>query len=201
MNSIFNKFTFICKAENMDVKEKNIYIKIYLLIILVFSIACCIVFANYNYELIKIISYIVLINSLVLLAFIDYMQRIIPNKILLLMIVLRLLFITVEITLYNHMIYSILLSYFLGLVAGGVVFLLSALILKNSIGMGDVKLVAVIGFYVGIGNLFSCVMLSLIISFIVGVILILAKKINRKDFIPFAPFLMLGTFLTLIFRL
>lgn len=201
MNSIFNKFTFICKAENMDVKEKNIYIKIYLLISLIFSIACCIVFANYNYELIKIISYIVLINSLVLLAFIDYMQRIIPNKILLLMIVLRLLFITVEITLYNHMIYSILLSYFLGLVAGGVVFLLSALILKNSIGMGDVKLVAVIGFYVGIGNLFSCVMLSLIISFIVGVILILAKKINRKDFIPFAPFLMLGTFLTLIFRL
>lgn len=201
MNSIFNKFTFICKAENMDVKEKNIYIKIYLLISLIFSIACCIVFANYNYELIKIISYIVLINSLVLLAFIDYMQRIIPNKILLLMIVLRLLFITVEITLYNHMIYSILLSSFLGLVAGGVVFLLSALILKNSIGMGDVKLVAVIGFYVGIGNLFSCVMLSLIISFIVGVILILAKKINRKDFIPFAPFLMLGTFLTLIFRL
>ncbi|HBB29513.1 MAG TPA: hypothetical protein DC000_09775 [Clostridiales bacterium] len=59
----------------------------------------------------------------------------------------------------------------------------------------------VIGFYVGISDLFSCMLLSLIISLIVGCILIITKKITSKDFIPFAPFLTLGTVLTLLFKL
>jgi prepilin signal peptidase PulO-like enzyme (type II secretory pathway) len=177
------------------------HIKIYSIICIISSIICFLVFSNYNYELVKILSYIVLINALILLAYIDYKQKIIPNKILMSMIVIRLIFITVEAILYKNMIYSIILSSFLGLVAGGGTFLLAAFIIKNSIGMGDVKLVAVIGLYVGIGDLFSCIILSLLISLIVGVILILSKKINSKDFIPFAPFLMIGTILTLFFRL
>ncbi len=180
---------------------KNNEISLKLMLCTALSIICFLVFTNYNYELVKILSYIVLINVLVLLAYIDYKQKIIPNKILKLMIALRLIFLIVELILYKNMIYSIILSAFLGLIAGGGVFLLVAFILKNSIGMGDIKLVAVIGFYVGIGDLFSCVIWSLLISLISGVALILAKKINSKDMIPFAPFLMFGTILSLVFRL
>lgn len=151
--------------------------------------------------MIQIINYIILISSLVLLAYIDFKKKIIPNKILLAMLILRLILIGIEALLYRNMIYSILISSFLGLIVGGGAFLLVAFILKNSVGMGDIKLVAIIGFYVGIENLFSCVICSLLISLICGVALILAKKINSKDMIPFAPFLMLGTFITLIFSL
>lgn len=151
--------------------------------------------------MLQIINYIILISSLILLAYIDFRKKIIPNKILLAMLVLRLTLISIEALLYKNMVYSILLSSFLGLIVGGGAFLLVALILKNSIGMGDIKLVAVIGFYVGIENLFSCVICSLLISLICGVVLILAKKISSKDMIPFAPFLMLGTFITLVFSL
>lgn len=152
-------------------------------------------------NMLQIINYIILISSLILLAYIDFRKKIIPNKILLAMLVLRLTLISIEALLYKNMVYSILLSSFLGLIVGGGAFLLVALILKNSIGMGDIKLVAVIGFYVGIENLFSCVICSLLISLICGVVLILAKKISSKDMIPFAPFLMLGTFITLVFSL
>lgn len=151
--------------------------------------------------MIQIINYVVLISSLILLAYIDFKKKIIPNKILLAMLILRLILIGIEVLLYRNMIYSILLSSFLGLLVGGGAFLLVAFILKNSVGMGDIKLVAIIGFYVGIENLFSCVICSLLISLICGVALILAKKINSKDMIPFAPFLMLGTFITLVFSL
>jgi leader peptidase (prepilin peptidase)/N-methyltransferase len=151
--------------------------------------------------MIHIINYIILISSLVLLAYIDFKKKIIPNKILLVMLVLRLILIGIEGLLYRDMINSILISSFLGLIVGGGAFLLVSFIHKNSVGMGDIKLVAIIGFYVGIGNLFSCVISSLLISLICGIVLILAKKINKKDLIPFAPFLMLGTFLTLVFSL
>lgn len=151
--------------------------------------------------MIQIINYVVLISSLILLAYIDFKKKIIPNKILLAMLILRLILIGIEVLLYKNMIYSILISSFLGLLVGGGAFLLVAFIIKNSVGMGDIKLVAIIGFYVGIENLFSCVICSLLISLICGVALILAKKINSKDMIPFAPFLMLGTFITLVFSL
>ncbi len=152
-------------------------------------------------DMLQIMNYIILISSLILLAYIDFRKKIIPNKILLAMLVLRLILIGIEALLNNDITYSILISSFLGLIVGGGAFLLVALILKNSIGMGDIKLVAIIGFYVGIENLFSCVLCSLLISLICGVALILAKKINGKDMIPFAPFLMLGTFITLVFSL
>lgn len=151
--------------------------------------------------MIKIINYVILIIALILLAYIDCKKKIIPNKILLVMLILRLILIITEIFLYKDIIYSILLSRFLGLIAGGGAFLLAAFIPKNSIGMGDIKLVAIIGFYIGIEDLFSCIIWSLLISLISGVALILAKKISSKDMIPFAPFLMLGTVLTLVFSL
>ncbi len=59
----------------------------------------------------------------------------------------------------------------------------------------------IVGFYVGIADLFSCMMLSLLVSLAIGVSLILLKKITSKDFIAFAPFLATGTILTLLLRL
>ncbi len=151
--------------------------------------------------MIKIINYIVLVLALILLAYIDYKKRIIPNKILIAMLILRLMLMIIEMFLYRGYIYSIILSSIIGLVAGGGAFLLVALILKNSIGMGDIKLVAIIGFYIGIESLFSCIICSLFISLLCGVVLILAKKISSKDMIPFAPFLMFGTILSIVLRL
>ena len=171
------------------------------LICIVLSTVSFFIFLNYDYAIIRILRYLFLINMLVLLAFVDCKKKVIPNKILLVMLGARLIFTGVECILYNELIYSVLTSAFLGLAAGSGIFLTASFIVKNSLGMGDVKLMGIIGFYTGISDLFSCMLLSLIISLAAGCALILAKKITSKDFIPFAPFLALGTVLTLLFKL
>ena len=180
---------------------RNKTIGFYSVICVVFTIICYFIFLSYGYPIIKILRYIFLINMLIILAYIDYKKTIIPNKILIIMIGVRLIFIAIECLLYKDLVYSILLLAFLGLIVGSGIFLIASFIIKNSLGMGDVKLMGVIGFYVGITDLFSCMLLSLLISLTVGCVLIMAKKITSKDFIPFAPFLALGTILTLLLKL
>lgn len=184
----------------MKIKNKRIY-AILAFLCLVFTTICLITFINYDYAVIRIIRYLFLINILIILSYVDYKKNIIPNSLIFILLGARLIFLVIECILYKDLIKSILFSYFLGFIVGLMVFLLSSLIIKNSIGMGDVKLMGIIGFYVGIKDLFSCMLLSLILCLIVGSILILFKKMNSKDYIAFAPFLALGTIITLLFKL
>ncbi len=73
--------------------------------------------------------------------------------------------------------------------------------LKTGIGMGDVKLMTMAGFALGYFHWYL-VILALIISYLVGaviaILLILLKKKSRKDRIPFAPYLAIGSFVSLI---
>ena len=64
-------------------------------------------------------------------------------------------------------------------------------------GFGDVKLAIFLGLLLG----FPAILLGLFLAFffgaIIGVIGILAKKKGLKSELPFAPFLITGTFVTL----
>ncbi len=69
----------------------------------------------------------------------------------------------------------------------------------RGMGGGDVKL----GFLIGLLNGFPNTFVSLFLSFLTGAlcsfILVLIKKKRLKDAIPFGPFLIIGSFITLIF--
>jgi len=73
--------------------------------------------------------------------------------------------------------------------------------LPTGIGMGDVKLVAFIGLALGYFHLYL-VAIQLFLSFLIGAIVSIAllgfKIKNRKDRIPFAPFLASGAVIALI---
>ena len=81
-----------------------------------------------------------------------------------------------------------------GAAAGGV-FLTAAVAHPHGMGMGDVKLAAVLGLFLG-----AAVAPALLIAFLVGVIgglAIMARKgvaAGRKTAVPFGPFLALGGF-------
>ncbi len=84
-------------------------------------------------------------------------------------------------------------------IAGVVLFVaavLCALIVKRSIGGGDMKLLFVMGLYLGLQGTWSAVFLSLAVSFVIVIILLAAKKKTRKDVVPFGPALMIGTYLS-----
>ena len=94
-----------------------------------------------------------------------------------------------------------MLSYLLTeVIASAVLFLvavLCALIVKNSIGGGDMKLFVVMGLLLGLQGTWGAIFLSLIVSFIVAVALLITRKKSRKDAIPFGPALAAGTYLSI----
>ena len=82
---------------------------------------------------------------------------------------------------------------------GFTLLLIITLIKPDGMGMGDVKLAALIGFVLG----FPSVLLALFLSFTIGGLisggLLIAKVINRKDTVAFAPYLATGGILTMLY--
>jgi len=93
----------------------------------------------------------------------------------------------------------ILSSIFGGLSLGGF-FLLLVLVSKEKwMGWGDVFLGFSLGAIVGWPLVLTGAFLSFILGGILGVILIVTRKKGRQDHLPFAPFLIVGAYLALIF--
>jgi leader peptidase (prepilin peptidase) / N-methyltransferase len=85
---------------------------------------------------------------------------------------------------------------FLSSVVGGALFFLVfcvvALAFKGGIGGGDVKMAGLIGLAVGLSNVPVALLVSVIGGGLLAGILLLLKVKQRKESIPFGPFLSLG---------
>jgi prepilin signal peptidase PulO-like enzyme (type II secretory pathway) len=68
-------------------------------------------------------------------------------------------------------------------------------------GMGDVKLAIGLGWLLGLSLALSAITLAFWAGSLVGLYLIFRKGYGMKTEIPFAPYLVLGTFLAFIFNL
>jgi leader peptidase (prepilin peptidase)/N-methyltransferase len=64
-------------------------------------------------------------------------------------------------------------------------------------GMGDVKLAFFMGLFLSWPNILVSLFLAFFIGAIIGLILIILGKKTLKSEIPFAPFLVTGTFLAI----
>jgi leader peptidase (prepilin peptidase)/N-methyltransferase len=84
------------------------------------------------------------------------------------------------------------------LVGAGLLFIV-ALIWRGGMGMGDVKLGAFIGVIVGYPLAFVCLLISVIAGGVFATGLLLAKRKGRKESIPFAPFLVAGGIITMLY--
>jgi leader peptidase (prepilin peptidase)/N-methyltransferase len=67
------------------------------------------------------------------------------------------------------------------------------------LGFGDVKLAFLMGLFLGFPKISVALFFSFFIGAIIGIGLILTKKKTLKSEVPFAPFLVLGTFIALFF--
>jgi len=113
---------------------------------------------------------------------------------------------------YPAMVAALLISVFLpGLaivpgikysaIGGGIGFGLALLVVilsRGGMGLGDVKMAALMGFAIGFPLIFFTLILAAIIGGVVAAVLLLAKKKKRKEGIPFAPILSLATITTLL---
>ena len=148
-----------------------------------------------NLDLIKFM----ILTPMLLSAFvIDYRLQIIPNR-------LNLAIFEVGIVvafLYGLSDIAITINMLLGMLAGGGIFLLITLLGgifygKEAMGFGDVKLMGALGLFFGISNIVIITLLSFLIGAVLSIVL-LATKIKKSDeYIPFGPFIVIATFISM----
>lgn len=68
----------------------------------------------------------------------------------------------------------------------------TALVTRGGIGGGDVKLVAVSGLYVGFPGIMYATLYGFALASLYSIVLMMMKKLSKKDFIPFGPFISIG---------
>ncbi len=86
----------------------------------------------------------------------------------------------------------------LGVLIGGSLFLLIALIGRGAMGMGDVKLAAALGALVGFPAIVPALMVGIIAGGVAALVLLLTRRVGRKDYIAYGPYLALGGWLVFL---
>ncbi len=87
----------------------------------------------------------------------------------------------------------------LGMLAGGAIMLLIYILGRGGMGAGDVKLLVVIGFFLGLQQTLLALLAGFVIGGLFGLVMLLTRRVTRKQAIPFAPFVALGVTVTIIF--
>jgi len=158
-----------------------------------------IIFAGQLSTFYLIRSAMLIILSYIAMVF-DINTKRIPNLLVITMIAVWLLLI-IPIMVYDTENGILMLTdSFYGLLIGGGLFLLVYLISRKGLGGGDVKFMAAAGLYLGFSETVPAILYGTMLAAIVGLVLILFKKIGRKDTMPLAPFLFTGILITVFTR-
>ena len=64
-------------------------------------------------------------------------------------------------------------------------------------GFGDVKLMGALGLYFGLSNIIIITLVSFLIGAILSIILLVTKLKKSDEYIPFGPFIVIATFLSM----
>lgn len=153
--------------------------------------------ALYDLPIITACKNVLLLAGLAFFAYTDFEGHRIPNRIVVIMLITRAVFYVAELIYYGSDFWEKLGSSMLSLSLALVFFVVGVVGLKNAIGMGDIKLLIVLGLYLGFYCTFSAVFFGLIILFFEAVILLIMKKKTKSDAIAFAPALFIGALITI----
>lgn len=147
-----------------------------------------------------LVAYLPLLWVLVVLSFIDLEHKLLPNRIVVPSFVAGVALLGIAAALGPGV--GAWVRAFLGAgVAFGFFFVL-ALISPRGMGMGDVKLSAVLGLglaYLGWGRLLVGFFISFLAGAVGGIGLIAARRAGMKSEVPFGPYLALGTIVSILF--
>lgn len=147
----------------------------------------------YEVSIVKQLKLLSLIHVILASATVDWKIQKIPNRFLIIALVIRCFVFIFEFFDSPKIGFQILIDSGIGALVIGLFFLVILLISKNSIGMGDVKLFAIMGLFQGLWGAVNSVFFSLLVAFFYSIVLLVTKKKSRKDTISFGPCILLGT--------
>ncbi len=145
--------------------------------------------------------YITLLYLLLAIGRIDLEHKIVPNSLIAAGLILGLIFYGPQLLSYLLPVPDFLISTrpwldaLTGMLTGGAVMLVIFIASKGGMGAGDIKLMALIGLYLGLKGTAAVLMLGFIFGALTGIAFMITGKLTRKDALPFAPFLSLAAFI------
>ena len=151
---------------------------------------------SYMGATIHFLFYAVLASTLIVVSLIDYYHQIIPNKLVLICLGLGIIYKIVIISGGTGKL-GMIKNTLLGFLIGGGVYLLIYVLSGGNMGGGDIKLMAALGLWLGWKYTLLAILLTFILGAIISVFLLATKIKTRKDAIPFGPFIVLGTLITI----
>lgn len=133
---------------------------------------------------------IVLTSIILIVSIIDFKHHIIPDELSFFTFISGLVFFLIT---RDMSLKSVVLAFLLG---GGFLFIIAMI---GPMGGGDIKIMSGFALFLGLEKTVLALMLSFILGGLIGMILIVSKIKNRKDHIPFGPFLGIGTLISFFY--
>jgi leader peptidase (prepilin peptidase)/N-methyltransferase len=148
-------------------------------------------------SLIQIVPTLCAMSLLWPVALVDYVVFRIPNHFIIVGLVFMALMVLINMIIGTPgLLLYLLMTLMMAVIIAGVLLLIS-LILKG-MGFGDIKLLFVVSLLMGVEKIWGALLLSLIVAFFVAVFLLVLKKKQKQDLMPFAPFVMIGTYASIV---
>lgn len=94
----------------------------------------------------------------------------------------------------------IAIDHLIAAAAGGVLFLIIAILSRGALGGGDIKLIACLGLWLGTDALFAVSMIGIILGGLVALLLLLTGKKKRKSAFAYGPYFALTTIALFLVR-
>ncbi len=148
--------------------------------------------------------YLILLFLLLSIALIDLEHRIVPNTLVAAGLAAGFLFyIPAAAALWFNLpswmvVERTIIDAATGFLAGGAVMLLIFIVSRGDMGAGDLKLMVMIGLYVGLRGTAVVLLLSFFLGALVGLTFMAIGKLTRKDALPFAPYLSIATLIQVL---
>lgn len=182
LNRCSNKVSY--KISNSRVAKFNMFVPLITGIIFLIS------FLKFEISVLFMKS-IALGSILIVVSLIDIRHRIIPNMFVILTLILGIMFCFIGggTSLYNSILGM--------LIGGGFLFILA--LIPGAMGGGDIKFMFALGSFLGYTKTLWALVLAFIFAAVFSIILLILKIKHRKDYIPFGPFIAMGTFISFLF--
>jgi len=172
----------------------------YPLVELFIGIAAVCFFIMDGYILATLFS-LLFIMGLVILFVTDLEHYIIPNEVTYSLAIFAIIISIININPFHISLSNSLMG---GIISGLLLYMTSKIYFfirkREGMGMGDVKMITMIGFWMGLQSTIIIIILSSILGSLVGIGLILFRKMDRNQLIPFGSFLSLATILLIIYN-
>jgi len=177
----------------------------YFIVELLMASLSVILYYQFSFSLAFLVSF-VFVAALIVISFIDLDVRIVPDVISLPGIIAGLLFSVVARYGINDPFELIPspLNALIGVLVGGGFLLALAWVYEaftgvEGMGGGDIKLLAMIGAFLGWTSIPFTLLFASLTGSVIGIGFMIAKGVGRRFALPFAPFLCLGALLYLFF--